>query len=70
MSEDKPSLHDVPQRTQDGHLAPHVEWEHLEFVLAQWMDARCGAKLELEPEFQRGHVWTRSQQVGRTSSSC
>ena len=42
----------------------NVMWDYLEESLSHWSDDRDGAaKLNLEPDFQRGHVWTPEQQT-------
>lgn len=42
----------------------NVMWDYLEEHLSHWQDDRDGAgKLDLDPDFQRGHVWTPEQQT-------
>lgn len=42
----------------------NVMWDYLEDHLKQWQDDRDGAgKLNLNPDFQREHVWTIAQQI-------
>jgi len=42
----------------------NVPWDYLEENLARWTDSREGcAPLNLEPDFQRCHVWTTEQQI-------
>ena len=63
MGESRPRLRDLPQLTHDGHYAPRVDWRDLEALLERWTTARAGARLDLAPDFQRGHVWSRTQQM-------
>ena len=56
-------FNDIPQRTEDGHYATHVGWDYLEEHLDRWMNEHGSAPLELEPDFQRGHVWDEARQV-------
>jgi hypothetical protein len=50
---------DIPQFPR-AHYQVSVGWQHLE---AQLEELGAGAILELDPDFQRAHVWTRGQQV-------
>jgi hypothetical protein len=49
---------DIPQITR-AHYRINVSWPYLEEQLAHF--AETG--LELEPDFQRAHVWTEEQQI-------
>lgn len=41
-----------------------IEWEDVEFKLSTWSDAnRYPLPLNMEPDFQRAHVWTQEQQT-------
>lgn len=51
---------DVPQFTDSGSYRVDVSWSFLEKHLASY---EADYALELNPEFQRGHVWTREQQI-------
>lgn len=50
---------DIPQLP---HAAYEVDvgWEYLEEHIARWSK---GHSLDLNPDFQRGHIWTRAQQI-------
>lgn len=51
---------DIPQFTRDGNWQCDFDIEYL----VKWIDEQikeCG--LQLNPNFQRGHVWTKQQQV-------
>jgi len=54
-----PSFQDIPQFPR-ARFEIDVEWRELERVLAGW---RTMYIVDLEPDFQRGHVWTEEQQV-------
>lgn len=52
---------DIPQFPQ-AYYRTDVSFDYLEETLKQW-DDRENTPLILNPEWQRGHVWTISQQV-------
>jgi hypothetical protein len=58
---------DIPQYTRDGNYRVNVSWDYLEETLEGYAERsqKFGsvASLELNPDFQRGHVWKESQQV-------
>lgn len=54
----KPRFRDVRQITQ-AHYSVHVSWDYLD----RWLDSMDDTTVQLEPEFQRGHVWTKEQQI-------
>lgn len=57
---------DIPKMTRDGHYRTNVPWDHLERHISRWIkegEDSDTASLELCPDFQRGHVWTREQQI-------
>jgi hypothetical protein len=58
---------DIPQYTRDGNYRINVSWDYLEETLLgyQERDKKSSkmASLDLDPDFQRGHVWTESQQI-------
>jgi len=57
---------DIPKFLQ-AHYEIHVSWKYMEDTLSLWSDR--GHKRELQgglnmnPDYQRGHVWTREQQI-------
>jgi hypothetical protein len=53
-------MSDVPQFTRDGGYTVTVPWLLLESGLAQLGEA---TGLDLDPDFQRGHVWSDDQRV-------
>ena len=40
-----------------------VPWRYLTTFIAEAENPICGAKLDLNPDFQREHVWTEEQQI-------
>lgn len=51
---------DIPQFTHEGTYQVNMEWKY--FV--DWIQANIQEdELELNPDFQRGHVWTEDQQI-------
>ena len=54
---------DIPQLPR-AHYEVDVSWDSLEDNLARWMVRGEGiAPLNLDPDFQRAHVWTPEQQT-------
>ena len=53
---------DIPQFPQ-GHYQVDISWTYLEEWLCTWEDSmKCiNQKLELNPNFQRGHIWNKEQ---------
>ena len=50
--------------TRNPSYRTNVEWNHLEHTLSRWEDREGGlTALDLNPDFQRGHVWTPEQQT-------
>lgn len=52
-----PDFNDVPQMSQ-AHYQVDVPWDHLE----DWLEGH-GDIFDLDPDFQRAHVWTEAQQI-------
>lgn len=48
---------DIPQFVRDGSYCVDQPLDHLQHVL----DRYAGMGLQMEPDFQRGHVWTDKQ---------
>jgi hypothetical protein len=53
---------DIPQFPR-AHYNCTVDWTAVEDTLTHWQKERYGARLDLNPDYQRAHVWTRDQQV-------
>lgn len=60
MGANRLDFNNVPQRIGFGNYQCNVPWNYLERSLSSMFD---DIGLELEPEFQRGHVWTVDQQI-------
>jgi uncharacterized protein with ParB-like and HNH nuclease domain len=57
------NLADIPQLTR-SHYHTDVSFQEIEHVIGRWSDeGKRSCPLILEPEFQRGHVWTKEQQI-------
>ena len=54
-----PSFRDIPKLTSQGSYQINVPWMYLEKTIQEYLDIG----LELNPDFQRGHVWTEAQQI-------
>ncbi len=51
---------DIPQYTKDGNYSVNVPWK----LLSRWIhDQESEVNLNLDPDFQRAHVWTEDQQI-------
>lgn len=55
-----PRFQDIPRFTRNCGYVISVGWGYVETQLEDWQD---DLKLDLDPPFQRPHVWTREQQV-------
>jgi hypothetical protein len=55
---------DIPQFPH-SYWNAMFSWQHLEEALDRWIHERGEgiAKLNLNPDFQRAHVWTKKQQI-------
>ncbi len=51
---------DIPQYTRDGNYRINVPWDYLEESIKSYQER--DPALDLDPDFQRGHVWKESQQ--------
>lgn len=57
-----PKFADIPQFTQDGHYQVNVSWDYLQ----GWIDNHQNDRsyvFDMDPDFQRGHVWSEEQQT-------
>jgi hypothetical protein len=54
-----PKFQDIPQFTRTASYAVDIPWSFLEDSLRRYLDEG----LNLDPDFQRAHVWTEEQQV-------
>lgn len=53
-------LSDIPQFTREGQYHINVSWRYLEETLQQFSEPDG---IDLDPDFQRAHVWTETQQI-------
>lgn len=53
---------DIPQLPK-AHYEVNMPWDGVEDNLQRWMGEKYLAPLNLEPDFQRAHVWTPEQQT-------
>lgn len=51
---------EIPKLTQAGHYQVNTSWRYLEKTLDDFTNE---LNLQLNPDFQRGHVWTKEQQI-------
>jgi hypothetical protein len=58
-----PKFKDIKQLTDPGSYRINVQWNYLENALAEYLNPGCGAVLDMDPPFQRAHVWTQEQQT-------
>jgi len=56
-----PRFRDVPQFTRRPGYAVDIPWDHLKRHLKHELEGAGG--IDLDPDFQRGHVWTPDKQV-------
>jgi len=53
---------DIPQNVAPANYRVNQDWNNLKDVLHRYQYDKI-AKLDMNPEFQRGHVWTTEQQI-------
>lgn len=56
-----PRFRDVPQFTKRPGYAVDIPWDHLKRHLEHEMQGAGG--IDLDPDFQRGHVWDKAKQI-------
>lgn len=54
---------DIPQFTRDANYRISQPWEYLEDFLARMIDRGVHQTLNLDPDFQRAHVWDETKQI-------
>lgn len=54
---------DIPKMTRQANYSVNVSWDYLQDCLERWTNQKKTAKLDMDPDFQRAHVWTREQQI-------
>jgi uncharacterized protein with ParB-like and HNH nuclease domain len=60
---DKISFDDIPSFIRTANYRVTADWRYLERQLAGYLDPENGVTLDMNPDFQRGHVWTQEQQI-------
>ena len=50
---------DIPQFTRSGTYQVNVPLNHIKRAIDDYIDSG----LQMNPDFQRGHIWTREQQI-------
>lgn len=54
------NFNDIPKKTRDGRYRISVDWDFLEEAIARYQREYS---LEINPDFQRGHVWDDAKQI-------
>lgn len=52
---------DIPPFTRNAGYSVHVSWKHIEDTLRTLRDS--STNFDLDPDFQRAHVWTVEKQI-------
>ena len=56
-----PRYRDIPQFTRDSNYHVDISWD---YMFNGWLaDMVNSANLNIDPDFQRGHVWSENQQI-------
>ena len=50
---------DIPQFTRSANYRVNMSWEYIE----TWIERQESGGLDLDPPFQRAHVWNKQQQI-------
>lgn len=53
------SLDEIPKFIHGGHYSVTVDWDYIE----QWIEDKKQHDVDLDPDFQRAHVWTQDKQI-------
>lgn len=54
-------IRDIPQFTRDGNYAVDLWWRDLDGYIERQIEEK--PFLDIDPDFQRAHVWTEAQQI-------
>jgi hypothetical protein len=54
------NFNEIPKKTRDGRYRIDADWNDIERIIERYTNEY---KLEVNPDFQRGHVWTEAQQI-------
>ena len=55
-----PRIQDIPKYTLDGNYRVDVPFSSIERTISEFEEEY---KLQINPDFQRGHVWDRQKQI-------
>lgn len=55
----EPHFNKIPMLIDRGSYHVDIDWAYLE----RYLEAQIKDGLDIDPDFQRGHVWTREQQI-------
>lgn len=56
------NFRDIPQFPR-AYWNAHFDWEGMEHTLERWQGSGYGGQLNLNPDYQRAHIWTPDQQT-------
>lgn len=54
---------DIPKFTRQARYSVSQPWRGIDRVIQDWQGEELGGRLNLLPDFQRGHVWNEKQQI-------
>ena len=55
-----PKFQDIPQFTKAANYHVDVAWD---YMFESWLPEMIAHGLDIDPDFQRGHVWSEEQQI-------
>ena len=61
MVSNRPRFDKIPQLTRPANYKIDVSWRYLLKHLEGWEERYMDTGLDMDPDFQRGHVWTLEQ---------
>lgn len=53
------NIDEIPKFIHGGHYSVTVDWDYIE----SWIEDKQCHNIELDPDFQRAHVWTQDKQI-------
>lgn len=53
----------IKQFTRSANYSVNISWTYLEYQLNNYAEAGNADEFQMDPEFQRAHVWTQTQQT-------
>lgn len=54
---------DIPKLTRMARYSINQPWTTVLYTIENWQKDELGGRLNLLPDFQRGHVWNEKQQI-------